>query len=389
MLKIPAKTEYVIDRLIENGYEAYIVGGCVRDMLLGNPPYDFDVTTSATPAEVMSLFPKTVPTGIKHGTVTVIIENENIEVTTFRTESGYSDSRHPENVNFITSLKEDLARRDFTVNAIAYNNTCGLKDYFGGIEDLKKRILRAVGEPEKRFAEDALRILRLFRFASTLNFYIEKKTLLSALKLAGGLKNISRERIAAELKKAACGENIDVLAPLISSGGLSFINITACPNFEAVKKCSANQSLAFFTFLYTAKCDILTVLDELKSSNKLKNYCATLLKLLEYPLPQSKAEIKKMLAILSGDIFEDYLTLRNVLFDDNISILKDFLNEIIKNDEPYLISHLNINGKELSELGIKDRKIGKTLVFLKEKVIENPSDNTKKKLIEYILKNNL
>ena len=132
MLKIPNKTEYVINTLIKNGHEAYIVGGCVRDMLLGKTPFDYDVTTSATPEEIISLFEKTVPTGIKHGTITVIVENEPIEVTTFRTESEYIDNRHPESVTFVTNLHEDLARRDFTVNAMAFNNNSGLKDFFCG-----------------------------------------------------------------------------------------------------------------------------------------------------------------------------------------------------------------------------------------------------------------
>lgn len=383
MLKIPAKTEYVINQLTENGYEAYIVGGCVRDMLLGKVPFDFDVTTSATPDEVISLFPKTIPTGIKHGTVTVIVENESIEVTTFRTEACYSDNRHPESVSFITSLKEDLARRDFTVNAIAYNNTCGLKDYFGGINDLKKRILKAVGEPEKRFSEDALRILRLFRFSATLNFSIEEKTLNAALKLAGGLENISRERIAVELKKAVCGENTEALVPLLNSNALNFLHINRSPDFEAVKKCRNNQMLAFFVFLYTAECDVIAVLDELKSSNKLKNYSTTLLKLLEFPKPWNKAQIKKMLIISDPHIFADYLVLRNTILSDDISDLQKLLNEIIQNKEPYLISHLNINGEELLKLGINGKKIGKTLAHLRDKIIENPDFNTKEKLIEY------
>ncbi|MBR4973017.1 MAG: hypothetical protein IKY45_00970, partial [Clostridia bacterium] len=230
MLKIPPKTEYVIKKLAENGFEAYIVGGCVRDMLLGITPFDYDVTTNATPQEVINLFEKTVPTGIKHGTVTVIIKNEPIEVTTFRCESGYADNRHPESVTFVSSLKEDLARRDFTVNALAYNNDNGLKDFFGGQEDLKTRTLRAVGNPNTRFSEDALRILRLFRFAATLEFEIESNTLEAALSLSKNLSTISRERIAVELKKAIIGKNSKVLRNLILSGGLEFLNIKKCPD---------------------------------------------------------------------------------------------------------------------------------------------------------------
>ena len=183
MIKIPKKQEYVLNTLRQNGYEGYIVGGCVRDSLLGLTPNDYDVTTNATPDVVQSLFPKTAPTGIAHGTVTVIIEKEPIEVTTFRSESGYSDSRHPDVTRFETDIKYDLSRRDFTVNAMAYNNEKGLIDLYGGSQDLKNKFLRAVGNPQKRFGEDALRILRLFRFASQLGFTIEKETLNAAKEL--------------------------------------------------------------------------------------------------------------------------------------------------------------------------------------------------------------
>ncbi len=182
MFKIPQNALLVINRLTQNGYKAYIVGGCVRDILLDKTPHDFDITTNAKPNEIISLFEKTVPTGIKHGTVTVILRDEPIEVTTFRTDRDYTDNRRPDNVTFVDDLKEDLARRDFTVNALAYNKTEGLKDFFGGQDDLQNKILRAVGNPEKRFREDALRILRLFRFASTLGFSIEEQTLNDAIK---------------------------------------------------------------------------------------------------------------------------------------------------------------------------------------------------------------
>ena len=148
MIKIPQKIEYIIDVLEQNGYEAYIVGGCVRDIIMGKTPHDYDITTSALPETVQGLFEKTVPTGIKHGTVTVIIDKTPIEVTTFRTDGNYKDSRHPANVNFVSSVKEDLSRRDFTVNAIAYNSSKGIVDYFGGMHDIKSSCLRAVGNPE-------------------------------------------------------------------------------------------------------------------------------------------------------------------------------------------------------------------------------------------------
>ena len=191
MLFIPPNVEFVIETLQKNGYEAYVVGGCVRDMLTGKTPHDFDVTTDATPEEVIKLFEKTVPTGIKHGTVTVLIGGTPVETTTYRTEGNYKDHRRPESVSFVKSLREDLSRRDFTVNAMAYNSKDGVKDYFSGREDIEKSILRAVGDPEKRFNEDALRILRLFRFSSVLKFKPDGATLAAALKFADLLKEIS------------------------------------------------------------------------------------------------------------------------------------------------------------------------------------------------------
>ena len=295
MLKIPEKIEYVINTLLKNGYEAYIVGGCVRDMLLGKIPFDFDVTTSATPEEVMNLFEKTVPTGIKHGTVTVIIEKEPIEVTTFRSESEYNDNRHPESVSFIKNIEGDLSRRDFTVNALAFNNSKGIIDCYGGIKDLENRILRAVGEPQKRFSEDALRILRLFRFASTLEFTCEEETLNWALRLSHNLENISRERIFTELKKSVSGKNFKIFEHLINANGLEFLGINQIPDFEVVKKCRNNLNLALFAFLYLCKSDVLKVLNELKTSNNIKKYCETLLKLLDLPYPETKAELKEIL----------------------------------------------------------------------------------------------
>ena len=387
MLKIPEKIEYVINTLLKNGYEAYIVGGCVRDMLLGKTPFDFDVTTSATPEEVMNLFEKTVPTGIKHGTVTVIIEKEPIEVTTFRSESEYNDNRHPESVSFIKNIEGDLSRRDFTVNALAFNNSKGIIDCYGGIKDLENRILRAVGEPQKRFSEDALRILRLFRFASTLEFTCEEETLNWALRLSHNLENISRERIFTELKKSVSGKSFRIFEHLINANGLEFLGINQIPDFEVVKKCRHNPNLALFAFLYLCKSDISSVLGELKTSNNIKKYCELLLKLLDFPYPESKAELKKLLCIANSEILNDYLDFKNFAFGVNTDTQKTLLEEIIAQKEPYLISHLEINGEILKNLGITGKRSGNILKLLQKEVILNPKNNTKEKLMEIIKEN--
>lgn len=370
MFKIPEKIEYVIKKLTENGYEAYIVGGCVRDILLSKTPHDYDITTSATPDEIMSVFDHTVPTGIKHGTVTVLIDNEPIEVTTFRTDGEYRDARRPDSVQFVRNLKDDLSRRDFTVNAMAYNHEKGLCDLFCGQEDLKLKILRAVGDPETRFNEDALRILRLFRFASTLNFEIEENTFNAAIKCAPLMKKVSVERVMTELKTAVLGENFKVIKPLIDCGGLDFIGIDSCPDFDLIKSHNDKPNLCLYLLLSGGnKCD-------LKLSNKEKAYIYGLNKIISFP-PHSKADIKRCLALTNEEITRDYLALKNV--PDAL------LNEVLEKKEPYLIGHLKITGNDLIERGIKGEKIGEILSNLQQKVIEDPTFNTKAKLLNEIM----
>lgn len=384
MLKIPQKIEYVIKTICENGYEAYIVGGCVRDMLLGKTPFDYDITTSATPEEIMSIFPKTVPTGIKHGTVSVIIDKECIEVTTFRTEGTYSDQRHPDSVSFVRNLNEDLSRRDFTVNAMAYSPETGLVDYFDGQADLNKKILRTVGDPEKRFSEDALRILRLFRFASVLNFEIEKNTLNSAIKLLSNLESISRERILNELSKGVSGENIIAMKPLTDAKGLQFLKITESPDYNLLNKLNFSQNLSLFSFLYLSGADVINTLNLLKASNKTKNYCNCLLKLLQKNIPINKAELKERLCEFDYGIICDYFKFIEVTKAIDTSSQKILLSDIIQNNEPYKISHLAINGDDISALGINGKKTGKILKRIQKKVIFNPELNNKSYLIELI-----
>lgn len=200
-MKIPEQAEAIIDTLEEHGFEAYLVGGCVRDMLLGREPEDWDITSNARPEQVKALFRRTIDTGIRHGTVTVMMNQCGYEVTTYRIDGEYEDSRHPKEVSFTSKLTEDLRRRDFTINAMAYHHKRGLVDVFGGQKDLKDRIIRCVGDPQERFSEDALRIMRAVRFAGQLGFAIELATLAAAKKLAPTLGNISAERIRLELVK--------------------------------------------------------------------------------------------------------------------------------------------------------------------------------------------
>ncbi len=206
---LPEKVKQIISILEQRGFEAYAVGGCVRDTLLERTPEDWDITTNASPKEVKALFRRTVDTGIAHGTVTVLLDQDSFEVTTYRIDGDYEDSRHPKEVTFTNSLKEDLKRRDFTINAMAYNEKNGLVDCFGGMKDLKVGVIRCVGNAEERFTEDALRILRCVRFSAQLGFSIEKETEAAAVRMADSLKKISAERIAAEWTKLLLAPHVD------------------------------------------------------------------------------------------------------------------------------------------------------------------------------------
>lgn len=206
-LNIPNRVDKILRILTRSGYDAYIVGGCVRDILMGRKPNDWDITTSAVPEETKKCFDgyKVIETGIKHGTVTVIVDGEPFEITTFRSDGTYSDGRHPDSVSFSKDIKVDLARRDFTMNALAYSPSKGIIDEFGGIEDIKKRTIKAVGDPRKRFEEDSLRIMRAIRFAGTLGFMIEPETARAVKNLAGTAGRSSAERIMTEMNKLLMG----------------------------------------------------------------------------------------------------------------------------------------------------------------------------------------
>lgn len=217
-INIPQKAQYIIKTIEDAGFEAYVVGGCVRDSILGREPQDWDITTSARPEQVKALFPRTIDTGLQHGTVTVMLDREGFEVTTYRVDGKYEDSRHPKEVTFTPCLEEDLKRRDLTINAMAYNDTKGLVDIFGGMEDIKKEQVRCVGDPESRFQEDALRILRAIRFSAQLGYAIGDETREAIEALAPTLSRISAERIQAELIKLITSPNPDYVRVAYETG---------------------------------------------------------------------------------------------------------------------------------------------------------------------------
>ncbi len=378
--KISKNVNTLLDTLQKAGYEAYIVGGCVRDILLGLVPHDFDVTTNAKPEEVKRLFNHTADTGLKHGTVTVIIDGEPIEVTTFRRESRYNDNRHPESVDFVNTVDADLARRDFTVNAMAYCQKTGLVDLFDGREDLKAHILRAVGEPKERFSEDALRILRLFRFASTLKFTPEESTLKAALYTKSGLEKISVERIFDELFKLVCGEYPQAVYPLLKNGGLEYLGLFDGDLKKILKL--PPEKIRFFAFLDICSKDYEKTLSNFKISNTLKKYCLDMKELSCKNLPDTKYEIKKLLN-LYGDTVNDFLILKSAN-GESTEKAKMLLKEIKEKGEPYKISHMKIDGDDLKALGITGVKTGEVLNKLLDIVMKEPKKNERETLINLI-----
>ena len=243
---IPNEVKFIIDTFYKNNFEAFMVGGCVRDSILNNSPKEYDITTSAKPEDTLSLFEKTIPTGIKHGTVTVLINNNSYEVTTYRTEGNYLDNRRPSSVNFVSDIRDDLSRRDFTINALAYNKSAGLVDYFNGISDIKNSIIRCVGDADKRFKEDALRMLRAVRFSCQLNFDIEEETYNAILNNHKLIGNISFERIRDELCKILISDNPSKGLILLKDTGLLGIILPEINNLvNFTPKCNNHNNNVF------------------------------------------------------------------------------------------------------------------------------------------------
>ncbi|MCI8992658.1 MAG: CCA tRNA nucleotidyltransferase [Eubacterium sp.] len=236
-LQLPQNAAYIIRRLEDAGFESYAVGGCIRDTLLGKMPEDWDITTSALPEQIKAVFPRTVDTGIEHGTVTVLCGKESFEVTTYRIDGEYEDARHPKEVVFTASLTEDLKRRDFTINAMAYNEKTGLVDCFSGLSDLNSGIIRCVGEAEKRFDEDALRMMRAVRFAAQLGFIIEENTYAAIKNMAGNLAKVSAERIQTELVKLLQSKHAEHMRTLYETG----ITAVVLPEFDRMMETPQNN----------------------------------------------------------------------------------------------------------------------------------------------------
>lgn len=384
MIILPDFIKKCIKTLEQNGYSAYLVGGAVRDFLMNKKPNDFDIATGAPAEKVVEIFEKTVPTGIKHGTVTVFIDKKQIEVTTFRTDGDYLDFRHPNAVQFVGNIKEDLSRRDFTINALAYNENDGLIDLFGGLNDINAKIIKAVDEPDKRFEEDALRILRCFRFAAQLDFAIENNTLFSAIKMSDNLKNISSERIFDELKRIFVSENPEIINYLLNKE--FFKNLfTKHTLFPAVISKTPNEFCLRFA-AFCAHNNVLPspILKTLKSDRKTQIKADYYFSALKMIASANYTEYKKQIKDIKPCDLIMISKLKMELFNKDNTDETEMAEKIIKNNEPYRLDMLLITGGDIYNLGYRGQEIAEKYEFLLDCCIKNPDFNKRESLIKLI-----
>lgn len=392
-INLPESVNYIINILSNNGHECYLVGGSLRDYLLKRKVHDYDLTTSALPKEVISLFPHVFLTGLKHGTVSILIDKEIYEVTTFRIDGEYLDSRHPKEVKFTRSLEEDLKRRDFTINALAYSPKIGLIDNYNGIKDLKNKVIRCVEDPKKRFNEDALRMLRAIRFSSELNFEIENNTYEAIKECASLIKNISKERIRDEFFKTLLSDNPSFIKKYYDTSlstyffkELNFIYDNDLFNKLNYELNNSNKDvLTRLTILlsYLSKdIDINKILDDFKLSKEISKNVIKLYKSLSFLIKDNESLIRKEVSIIG---LSNYKILLNILKNKDINNKE--IEVVINKIDTYNLSsltlkELKINGNDLIKLNYKNEEIGKILLILLNEVIDDESKNNK----EYLLK---
>lgn len=441
-MTISENAKKIISVIESAGYEAFAVGGCVRDFIMHRACDDIDITTSAKPDELERILSENgirfIETGLKHGTVTAVINGENYEITTYRTDGDYKDSRHPESVEFVADIKEDLSRRDFTVNAMAYNERKGIVDLFGGKADLENGVIRAVGDPDKRFKEDALRIMRAIRFASVLSFSVEPETKKAIFDNRKLLKNVSAERIFSELSKLIMGDNVftvlkdyrDIIAVVIPELEPIF-NIPqntkwhiynvwehTCKAVDSAPKDLALRLAMLFhdigkaytrttdekgtdhfighqrvSALYTEKA-----LKRLKVPNEIYDRVMFLVPIHDMHIGTEDKKIKKWLSKAGESSLRDLIEVKRAdklaqnpeMTEqelENLNITQSRLDKIISDGEPFTVKELAVNGNDMIALGLQGRQIGEALDNLLEKVIDNELPNEKSALIKYVIDN--
>lgn len=434
-IQLPDKVHHIINTLEEAGYEAYAVGGCVRDSILGRKPDDWDITTSAKPEEIKRLFPRTVDTGIKHGTVTVLLGGEGFEVTTYRVDGVYEDGRHPSEVTFTASLKEDLKRRDFTINAMAYNARTGLVDLYGGLADIENRVIRCVGIAGERFDEDALRMLRAVRFSAQLSFRIEEATGEAVKALAPNLQKISAERIQVELVKLVTSPNPDYLRTAYELG----ITAQILPEFDLCMETPQRHKHHCYDvgehilhsmievgpdkvlrlgmlFHDIGKPQTLTidpdgtthnrrhpfegekitrkVMRRLKFDNDTTDKVTKLVLYHDYDIAPTEAGVRRAINRMGEDIFAMIFTVRRAdiaaqsdyMREEKlakVAYIEKLYSEILARKDAVTLKDLAISGNDLIAEGMPPgRQIGETLSALLERVLDDPSLNTREILLK-------
>ncbi len=436
-ITLPRKVLMIINNLQLHGYEAYAVGGCVRDSILARRPEDWDITTSAKPEEIKKLFRHTVDTGIEHGTVTVILGKDSYEVTTYRIDGAYEDSRHPTEVRFTDNLKEDLKRRDFTINAMAYNDEVRLVDAFGGMQDLNHHLIRCVGDPQERFSEDALRILRAVRFSAQLNFPVEEKTAEAVKALAPSLANISAERIQTELVKLLVSphpERIQYACELgitkvILPEWDAMVNVrqntphhkydVAEHTLHAMKNVKRDKVLRLAMLFHDMGKPSVKTTDEngrdhfkghalvseeiarrvmrrLKFDNDTVKKVTRLVCYHDYRMEATPKNVRRAMNRIGVELFPYYLAVRMADVKaqspyrkrekiENIVAMRELYQEAVINDACVTLHQLAVSGRDLMELGMRPgRELGSMLSELLEYVIDDPERNDKKILCDYV-----
>lgn len=436
-IALPRKVMMIINNLQLHGYEAYAVGGCVRDSILARRPEDWDITTSARPEEVKKVFRRTVDTGIEHGTVTVLLGKDSYEVTTYRIDGDYEDSRHPKEVQFTNRLEEDLRRRDFTINAMAYNDEVRLVDVFGGMKDLNHHLIRCVGNPKERFSEDALRILRAVRFSAQLNFPIETETAKAAKNLAPTLSKISAERIRTELVKLLVSAHPERIQDAYELGITKII----LPEWDAMVGVEQNtphhkydvarhtlcalknikrDKILRLTMLFhdMGKASVKTtdengrdhfkghalvseeiarkVMRRLKFDNDTIKKVTRLVCYHDYRMEATPANVRRAMNRIGVELFPYYLAVRMADVKaqstykrrgkiENIVAIRQLYQETLIKEECVTLRQLAVGGKELMDMGMKPgREIGSMLSELLEYVIDDPNRNNKESLCGYV-----
>lgn len=389
------KVAYIIKTLNNHGFEANIVGGCVRDILLNSVPSDFDINTDATPNQIIDIFKgfKIIETGIKHGTLSLILNGKAYEITTYRIDGKYTDYRRPETVKFSFNLADDLARRDFTINALAYNYKDGLLDFHNGCEDLKNQIIRCVGDPYIRFKEDALRILRAIRFASTLGFKIEEVTKKAMFENRHLLLNIANERIYIELMKTLTGKYVsEVLAQF------KVILEVFIPELRYVSRYKFIESLKYLAKEKEDQSIILAILlkplenfneilKRFKVDNKTYQEVSFLIEHYYYPIEVDRITIRFTLNKMGKDMLVKLLKMQYFVehidkfyYDLSLSTIK----YIEENKLPYQLKHLEIDGNDIQKFGFHGKEIAVQLKNLLSLVIKNKLNNTREDLYNYL-----